>query len=162
MILLFLILSQAPSFTLKDLDNNEVVLDSLLKKGPVVLEFWATWCKYCIKQLNSFKELNEKFENVTFVGINEDGPRTQRKVPLVVKSWEWEFLILYDDNQKILKLFQVQALPHTFIIGKNREILYQHIGYRKKDEEQIAKKLLSILKETKLQETELEEPEKSD
>lgn len=158
MILFFLILAQAPSFTLEALDKNEVVLDSLLKKGPVVLGFWATWCKYCVKELGTFEKLNKEFgvcpdtervESVTFVAINEDGPRTQRRVPIMVKSRGWNFLILYDNDRAVMRLFQVRALPHTFIIGKGREILYQHIGFRKKDDEVLRKELQSLLKESK-------------
>lgn len=161
MILLFLILAQAPSFSLKDLDRNEVVLDSLLNKGPVVVEFWATWCKACVKQMDAFNKIIERFEGVTFIGITEDGPRTQRKVSLMVKSRKWKQLILYDNNQKVMKLFQVKAIPQTFIIGKNKKILYRHIGYKKKDVELFVKKLSSIFEESKESE-EFNKSQKSD
>jgi thiol-disulfide isomerase/thioredoxin len=145
MILFFLIIAQAPSFTLLDMNRKEVALDSLLKNGPVVIDFWATWCKPCMKGLDSWNELIGDFEEIAFVAINEDGPRTQRKVPLTVRSHKWEFVILLDDNQKVMKLFQVRAIPHVFVIGKEREILYEHMGFSKKDEELFRKKLELIL-----------------
>jgi thiol-disulfide isomerase/thioredoxin len=147
MILFFLIIAQAPSFTLLDMDRKEVVLDSLLMNGPVAIDFWATWCKPCMKGLDSWNGLLKDFEKITFVGINEDGPRTRRKVPLTVASHKWKFMILLDDNQKVMKLFQVRAIPHAFVIGKDREILYEHIGFKKTDEELFRKKLELILQE---------------
>lgn len=149
MILLFLLLAQAPSFNLLDLDKDEVFLDSLLTKGPVVLSFWATWCKPCLKELDAFNELELEFDSVTFVAINEDGPRTQKKVPSFVKSRGWDsLLILIDSNRKAIELFQVEAIPHTFIIDTERNILYHHIGYRKGDEETVREKLLAISAES--------------
>ncbi|MBI4722627.1 MAG: TlpA family protein disulfide reductase [Candidatus Stahlbacteria bacterium] len=151
-ILLFLILTQhnselsyAPNFSLRSLDNDIVVLDSLTSKGIVVVEFWATWCKCCVQELDVWKKLSKEFKDVTFVAINEDGPRTRAKVPLMVKAHKWEFLILYDENKKVMTQFQVQPIPHTFIVGKNRELLYQHIGFAKKDEEILRQKLKNML-----------------
>lgn len=149
MLLFFLVLGQAPSFALPDLEGNEVVLDSLLTRGIVVVDFWATWCKPCLKELDFWKKLSQEFDSVTFVAINVDGPQTQRKVPLLVKSHEWDFVILLDDK-KIQSLYQVKAIPYTFIIGKDREILYQHVGFSKKEEEILRNKLASLVKKSKL------------
>lgn len=123
------------------------MLDSLVNRGLVVIEFWATWCKPCIRELDTFKKLNKEVspQDVTFVGINIDETRTRRNVPLMVKSRGWDFLILYDDDQKVAKLFQVQVIPCTFIIGKNREILYHCIGFRKGDEELLYKEIQSVI-----------------
>ncbi len=154
MILFFLILAQIPSFTLQDVNKNEVVLDSLLVKGPVVIDFWATWCKPCMKSLDFFKKLGEEFDSVTFIGINEDGPRSRKKVPLIIKSHKWDFLILYDNNKKAMKLLQVQAIPHLFVIGKGREILYQHMGFKKKHEKILFEKLKSLFEPEASEESE--------
>ncbi len=156
MILFFLILAKVSSFTLEDIDKNEVVLDSLLKKGPVIIDFWATWCKPCIKSLDTFKKLGEEFDSVTFIGINEDGPRSRKKAPLIVKSHKWDFLILYDNNRKAMKLFQVQAIPHLFVIGKGGEILYQRVGFKKKHEKVLFKKLKSLFETSEESESESE------
>jgi peroxiredoxin len=138
----------APPFTLSDLKGNEVSLDSLLTQGPVVLGFWATWCKPCIKELDFWRKLRHEFDSITFVGINEDGPRSRKKVPIIVKSHNWKFLVLFDDNKKVMKLYQVKAIPHTFIIGKGRKILFQHIGFTKKYEKSLYQKLSLLRKKS--------------
>ena len=151
-ILLFLIfapshseLSYTPNFSLRSLNNEMVVLDSLTSKGIVIVGFWATWCKSCVQELDAWKKLSKEFKDITFVAINEDGPRTRVKVPLMVKAHKWEFLILYDEDKKVMTQFQVQPIPHTFIISRDRELLYQHIGFAKKDEEILRHKLKSML-----------------
>ena len=57
-----------------------------------------------------------------------------------------------------MKLFQIRAIPHSFIIGKGRKILYHHRGFKKKDEEILRKKLKSLLKTVPTQ----DDPEKSE
>lgn len=144
----FLICAQAPSFTLTSVEGEKVILDSLLKKGPVVIDFWGTWCKPCIKSLDTFNEIMEDFENVTFLGINENSPYSYNEAKAIVKLHKWNFPVLFDENKKVMEALQVKTIPHAFIIGRGREILYQHVGYKKGDEEGIIKKLSELSKDT--------------
>jgi len=67
---------KAPNFKLKNLDGKYISLDSLLKRGPVILDFWATWCTYCDEELDLLNELQKEFQNlVTVVAISIDNPR---------------------------------------------------------------------------------------
>lgn len=143
------------NFTLKDINSKDVTLDSLLVKGPVVLEFWATYCTPCVKQLNCFNIMKAEFDTstaipesikISFVGIAEDGPGSRKNVIPVVKEKKWNFIIVYDDNKKMMKAYQVDAIPQTFVIGKNREVVYHHVGYKKGDEKIIREKVLAYIK----------------
>jgi len=72
----------APDFSLPDLKGKRVNLQKLLEKGPVLVDFWATYCKPCLKAMPKFAEMHRNYEErgLTILGINEDGPRGQAKV----------------------------------------------------------------------------------
>jgi len=77
----------APDFRLPDLNGKQISLTSLLGKGPIILDFWATWCKPCVKYLPRLQNIYDKYkkENLVVVGINEDGPRNWAKINPFVK-----------------------------------------------------------------------------
>jgi peroxiredoxin len=119
------------NFKLPDLQNNQVELAELLKKGPVVLDFWATWCKPCIKAFPKLDSLHHKYkaQGLTVVGINEDGPRNQAKVKPFVNSLGIDFMILIDSDNDVLRRYQVQNLPTTFLVTPDGKIASRHIGF---------------------------------
>ena len=138
---------QAWNFSVKDIDGNPVVLDSLLAKGPVILDFWATWCTYCDEELDLLNKLQKEFEgDVTVVAISIDSPRTISKLRSMKESRGWEFPIVLDSNQFLKRKYRVFGLPTVFIIGKNREILLTRQGYNPSQEkvfEELIRKALS-------------------
>ena len=72
----------APDFNLRSPEGKRVHLKSLLEEGPVLLDFWATWCKPCIKAMPKLQEIYDQYSErgLTVIGVNEDGPRGQSKV----------------------------------------------------------------------------------
>ena len=71
--------TEVPDFNLPTPSGKRVKLYALLEKGPVLLDFWATWCKPCIKAMPKLEEIHAKYADrgLTVLGINEDGPRGQ-------------------------------------------------------------------------------------
>ena len=138
---------KAPGFSLRDLNRKEVVLDSLLGKGPIVIDFWATWCKPCLIELDYmndiYKELKER--GLTVVAINEDDPRNVSKVKPLAASHRWEFDILLDPNKQVKRLYQVVAYPTTFILDAEGYIKNKHIGYTQGSEIELKKEIEELL-----------------
>ncbi len=106
----------APAFTLPDPQGNEVSLESLRGKW-VVLDFWGSWCRWCIKGFpqmkESYKTLNEK---VTFVGI---ACRDQKDTWLsALKQYELPWLNLWVDpgNPAVMQTYQLRGFPTKIII----------------------------------------------
>ncbi len=124
--------STAPDFALPNLEGDEVVLSALLKEGPVVVDFWATWCKPCIK---AFPDLQEIFDNykdcgLSVLAISIDGPKSTSRVGALIKSKGNTFGVLLDPAQKVARKFHVVSVPRTVLIDTDGTIVYAVTGYR--------------------------------
>jgi thiol-disulfide isomerase/thioredoxin len=128
--------ASAPDFNLRSPDGRRVNLKSLLEQGPVLLDFWATYCKPCIKAMPKLQALQEKYKSkgLTVLGVNEDGPRSQTKVAPFLRSRKISFSIALDTDGGVMRRMQVGALPTTILIGQDGEILYKQGGYDPKME----------------------------
>ncbi len=138
-----------PSFDLQTLDGTTVNTADLLEDGrPVFLDFWATWCKPCIVELNTLAELYPDWEDETdvkIVVISVDDARTQNRVAPFVASRGWDdFTILLDPNSDFKRAMNVVNIPHSFIIAPDGTIVWQHTGFAPGDEEEIYAKLLEL------------------
>ena len=154
----------APNFVAKNLDGKKVELKELLGNGPVLVSFWSTSCKPCIKELSALQKVYKKYKEKGFeiLAINEDGPRSISKVRPMVEGLKWEFPVLWDQSKDVFRKYHVLGIPHTVLIDKSGEIRYTHTTYRPGDEEVIKKKIEELLDEQKeaSQEKEGEKSEK--
>lgn len=134
-------------FSLKNLSGQTVSLSDLLDEGPVLLDFWATWCGPCIKELPFIQNLHEEFSDsgITIVGISEDGTKTVSKVKPFIKTRRYTFPVLLDTNQQVMRMFKISSIPYVCIIDTSGELFYSHIGYKPGDEKELRKKILEVL-----------------
>lgn len=136
--------SDVPSVEIRTLDDKIVnARDILNDTVPVIVSFWATWCKPCIKELTAINdEMDTWKEEVTFrmVAVSVDDARTTHMVKNLVNSKGWTFEVYLDRNSDLKKLMNVAQPPHIFIIYKGR-IVYQHTSYAEGDEEALFEEL---------------------
>ena len=126
------------SFNFKNIDNNG---------NPIVISFWATWCKPCTKELNNIAELYEDWQdetNVKLVAVSIDDRRSQSKVAPYVNSSGWEYEIYIDPNSDLKRAMGVSTVPHTFLLDKNKQIIWQHRGYVEGEEYELFDEILKL------------------
>ncbi len=122
--------SKAPSFTLKDLQRTPHTLQEYLKQGPVLLNFWATWCTFCDRELDEYQQYWEVHKTrFTLVAISWDTPRTLSRVRSMARAHGWTFPILLDDSRKVGRSYGVFGLPVTYLIAPDGSIVGRWIGY---------------------------------
>lgn len=133
-----------PDFTLQDVNGKDVKLSNALKTGPVVVDFWASWCQPCLKELPRFDEMQKKYPEVSFLMITIDAPKSTARAKAEVKSKQYGFTTLFDTNQTVKGKLNVSSIPHTFIVKQDGEIAYEHLGYNVGDEKILEEELLKI------------------
>jgi peroxiredoxin len=138
---------KAPDFKLQDINGNYVELKKLVGNGPILLSFWATWCKPCIEELTEYKKIYEDFksENFQVIAISTDNEKTVAKVKPFVKSKNYPFTVLLDTNSDIARKYYAQAVPYSVLLDEKGNIVYTHIGYMKGDELNLKKKLEELI-----------------
>lgn len=155
-IFVFLFLSSTlfatvPTFSLRDLDGQMVNINQYLGKKIIVLDFWATWCKPCVKNLPKLEKVYQEFKDqgVVVLGLNQDGPRSLNKVEPFALSLGLTFPILLDEDQEVVRKYQVAGFPTTIVIDRDQSIALTLRGYRPGDEEELKRKIQLLLQEQK-------------
>lgn len=138
----------APNFKLESLDGNNFELTQALGKGPVLLSFWASWCKPCMEEMNELNKIYEelKEKGFTLLAISTDNEKTIAKVKPLVKSKGYNFTVLLDKNSDVARKYYAQQIPYSVLIDKDGKIVSSHMGYMKGDEKKLREKILSLLK----------------
>lgn len=134
-----------PEVTLQDIEGNHVSMASLAGEGkPVILSFFATWCKPCMRELKAISELYPDWQEETGVEmyiISIDQAQDVQKVRPLVDGNGWEYHVLLDPNGTFKRAMNVQNIPHLFVLDGKGTIVFQQAGYTDGEETEIAKYL---------------------
>lgn len=130
---------KAQNFKLPDLDGNHQELNNLIGKGPVLLSFWATWCKPCMEEISEYNKIYKDYEDKGFrlIAISTDNEKTVAKVKPFIKSKNYNFMVLLDTNSDVARKYYAQQIPYTVLIDKSGNIIYTHLGYMRGDEKKV-------------------------
>lgn len=137
----------APDFNLRSPEGKLLNLKSMLKDGPVLLDFWATWCKPCVNTMLKLQRVYDDYKDqgLTVVGVNEDGPRSQSKVKPFLRARKLMFPIALDSDGGLMKRMRVTALPTTILVDRDCEIVYRHVGSTEGSEKGLIEAIRSAL-----------------
>ena len=136
----------APDFTLRTLDGPNLRLQE--QRGRVVLvNFWATWCGPCRKEIPHLNKLAEKYRASGFVllGINVDDD--VHNAADVAAKLGIKFPVLLDTDKKVSHLYDLSTMPSTVVIDRNGRVRYLHRGYLDGYEDTYDKQIRELLKE---------------
>ena len=110
-------------------------------EGPVVISFWATWCKPCIKELDAVSDLLEEWKEETglrFIAVSVDDSRSVSRARSFASGRGWEGMDFYFDvNSSLVKALNISAVPHVLVYGKDGKLAYRHVGYVPGDENEL-------------------------
>ena len=111
----------------KDINQKDIDLDDF--KGKLtILNFWATWCVPCKKEMPSLEELSKLYPEITIYPINLEKPN-QDKTLKFFKDLEISKLNIYfDPNFSLVKLFNMRGVPTSILIDKNGQEFGRVIG----------------------------------
>ena len=130
-----------PSVTLKDVDGKIVKTENLTQQGkPVIIAFFATWCKPCLRELEAIDELYQQWQEETGVEmyiVSIDQGQDTKKVKPLVDGLGWDFHVLLDPNGEFKRAMNVQNVPHMFVIDSHGKTVYNHTGYTDGGEKEI-------------------------
>lgn len=135
-------------FNLKDLENNSNYFSELKGEKLTLIDFWATWCKPCIKAIPDLNIIYETYKNkgVALIGINCDGPRSVAKVNPMSKSLQIKYPILLDINSEIKNELNLMAFPTLIMVNSVGKIVWIHEGFVSGDSVEIIAEIEKQLK----------------
>jgi peroxiredoxin len=138
--------SNAPDFTLKTLGGPNLRLQE--QRGKVVLvNFWATWCGPCRKEMPHLNRIADKYKSsgLVLLGVNIDDD--VRNASEVAKKLAVSFPVLLDTDKRVSKLYDLNSMPSTMVIDRSGRVRYLHRGYQDGYEDQYEKQIRDLLKE---------------
>lgn len=141
--------AQVPSVTLKDINGKTVRTDTLSNNGkPFIIDFFATWCKPCNRELTAISEVYEDWQEETgvkLIAVSIDQAQNINKVKPLVDSHGWTYDVLLDPNSELKRALGIQTIPYTIIVDGNGKIVYRHNGYVEGAEEELIEKVRELV-----------------
>jgi thiol-disulfide isomerase/thioredoxin len=127
-----------PTVKLKTVKGLPFTSDSITNNGkPVIISFWATWCKPCVRELTTISDVYDDWVTETGVklyAISVDDSRSMTLVGPMVNGKGWDFTVLLDPNSDFKRAMNVGPIPHTFLLNGKGEVVFQHTSFAEGDE----------------------------
>jgi len=143
------VMAQVPSVNVEN-GKGEVINTSSLVDGktPMIISFWATTCKPCIRELDAINDAYPDWiEEADFrvVAVSTDDSRFSSQARALVEGHGWsDFTVLYDKNQALMRAMNVTLTPQVFVLDKNGKIVYSHTGYSPGNEEELIEAIMKL------------------
>lgn len=126
------------SFNTSGIDNDG---------NPVILSFWATWCKPCLTELNTINEVYYDWQDETgvkLVAVSIDNSRSSSKVLPMVNGKGWDYEVYLDPNGDFKRAMGVNMIPHTFLLNGDKEVVWQHTSFSEGGELELIERVRKV------------------
>lgn len=138
----------APAFELVNMDEDKVSLDEF--EGQVVMvNFWATWCPPCIREMPSMERLHQRIGGDKFkvIAINQMEDIDQVFAFTGQLEVDPTFEILFDSDSSTSHAYGVKGLPTTYLIDKQGKVRYRAVGGRLFDHDEVVAIINKLIEE---------------
>ncbi|MBK6444949.1 MAG: TlpA family protein disulfide reductase [Bacteroidetes bacterium] len=138
-----------PVVTVKTITGENFSTEKFSNDGkPMIIDFWATWCKPCIEELNAINEEYstwQKETGVKLIAISVDDARTMNRVAPFVNGKGWPYENYVDPNGDFKRAMNVNMPPHTFVLNGKGEIVWQHVGFTEGNQDELYEVVKKVL-----------------
>ena len=119
----------------------------MVEDGPLMIDFWATWCVPCKRVMKYLDQYHQDYEEQGFkvLMINQDTPRSLGKVKSYVVSQDYQFYVGLDPNKTIAKKLNGMVMPTLILVDKGGEVKWRHQGYIAGEEVEINNQIKLLL-----------------
>lgn len=137
-----------PKVILKDMGGKTIQTDTISNHGkPLLIAFFATWCKPCNRELKAIDELYDEWQQETgvrVVAVSVDQAQNINKVKPLVDQNGWRYEVLLDPNSEFRHALGIQMIPYTVLLDGRGNIVYRHNGYTDGAETELYEKIKEI------------------
>ena len=142
--------NRLPAVTLKTMDGQTIVTDTLSNQGrPIVISFFATWCKPCNRELTAISEVYDEWQQETgvrLIAVSIDQAQNINKVKPLVDNHGWPYDVLLDPNSDLKRALGIQTIPFVLLLDGQGNIVYRHNGYAEGAEEELYEEIKKVEK----------------
>jgi len=146
---LFAAAQQMPDVSVETADGKTVSTRTLVGEKPLIVSFWSLTCKPCMQELNAINDqLDEWRELADFdvVAVSVDDVRMKAAAKAKARSFGWDFVCIYDENQDLKRAMNVSLTPQSYVVDKEGNIVFSHSGYTLGSEQLLLDKILELNK----------------
>jgi len=134
--------------SVKTLEGKEFNTSAISNDGkPFIIDFWATWCKPCVAELDAINEEYVDWQKETGVkvfAVSIDDSRSMSRVAPYVAGKGWDYTILLDPNGDFKRAMNVNSVPHTFLFDGTGKLVTQHNNYSAGDEDNLFEEIKKL------------------
>lgn len=140
--------SKMPAVVVQTMDGKKVNPSTWTNGGkPIIVNFWATWCAPCKRELNAISEVYDDWQaktGVKLIAVSIDDARSMARVAPYVNGQGWDYDVYLDPNGDLKRAMNVQNVPHTFLLDGNGSVVWQHNVYNPGDENELYAKVKEL------------------
>ncbi len=120
----------APDFTVTLLDGTEFKLSDM-RGTPVFINFWATWCGYCVQEMPHMQTMHDEYPEIYMIALSLDD--SAEDAAAFIEETGYTFDVAFDGAYDAASLYDVSGIPVTVIVGADGTIMFSVVGAMSED-----------------------------